>query len=428
MKKTSETLKNRAISALRYLERYTKTDMVYLAKGGFWGGVSQVTLSCMTFALAVAFAHLVPKETYGQYKYVLSIVSLLGTLTLSGLGVAVLQSVSNGYEGTIRYAFWQNIRWSVFFFLGSGLISIYYFLEGNTSIGISMLIIGSLWPFFNSTNLYSSLLVAKKDFRRITLYFDILGNLIPYLALFITMFLTVNPLWFVTVYIVSNTLIGILLYKHVTSLYHLNNSIDPDMLGYSKHLSTIGILNSIADNLDQILVFHYIGAAQLAVYNFATAIPDQIKGPIKSITNLMFPRFAKREDEDIQAGINNKMFILFTTGLVISLVYIFLAPYIYKIFFPKYIDSVFYSQIFSLSIVTFASIPANTYLSVKKKIRELYILNTSTSIVQIFIVSASIIKWGILGLIIARVLIRTLYGMTSIILYKVTMQKTIYQK
>lgn len=411
-------LKDKTIRTLTWLGKYTKIDMLYLAKGSFWGSISQISTALMALGLAMAFARLVPKEVYGQYKYILSIISLLSTLSLTGLNMAVLQSVSSGYEGTIKYAFWQNIRWSALFFLAAGIISIYYFLHNQFTLGISMLIAGCLWPFFTSTNLYSSLLIAKKDFKRVTIYFDLIGNIVPYLAIFGTMFVTQNPVWFVAVYIISNTVIGLILYARITTIYKPNTKVDPGVLGYSKHLSAIGILNTIADNMDQILVFHYVGAAQLAVYNFATAIPDQIKGPVKNLLNLLLPKFTERTDKEIHATMNNKFLLLFLACLIIVVGYIITAPFIYKIFFPQYLDSVIYSQIFSLSILSFAGTPSYIYLSARKKVRELYIANTIGSILQIIVVFVGIYMWGLIGLVVARVLMRIISSIIGIVLYR----------
>jgi O-antigen/teichoic acid export membrane protein len=418
-----EKLEEKSVRFLKWLEKYIKTDMLYLAKGGFWGILSQFVTSAMTFAMAIAFAHFVSKETYGQYKYVLSIISLLGTLTLTGLGTAVMQSISRGYDGTLSYAFWKNIKWSIFFFAGAGITAIYYFLHGNTTIAISLLVAGCLWPFFNSTNLYSSLLIAKKDFRRVALYFDIVGNFVPYFCLFVTMFLTKNPLWFVIVYIISNTTIGIILYWRIVLIYKPNKEVDPHMLGYSKHLSLMGILSGISENIDQILVFHYVGAAELAIYNFATAIPDQIKGPTKSLANLIFPKFVERSDKEIHAGIKNKMMVLLVSSILIIAVYIFAAPYIYKIFFPKYTESIIYSQIFSLSIIAIVAIPASSYLTARKKIKQLYTASIFMSIFQITIDFVSIIYWGLLGLIFARVIVRVVSAVLNITLCEVAIKK-----
>jgi O-antigen/teichoic acid export membrane protein len=412
-----ENIKNKFIALLRWSEKYTKTDMVYLAKGGFWATTSQICVSLMTFLLAIAFAHYVSKEAYGEYKYVLSVASILGAFTLSGLGTAVLQSVSRGYEGTLRYAFWKNIRWSTLFFLGATTTALYYLAHGNASLGISMLLVGCLWPFFTSTNLYSNYLIAKKDFKRSSIYFFIIGNLFPSLCLFATMLITSSVAYLIAVYTVSNTIIGAILYIRILKIYKPNKEVDPEMLGYGKHLSLINILIIVGSNIDQILAFHYIGAVELAIYNFAIAIPDQIKGPMKNLTGLIFPKFTERSDTEIRSGMKNKFLYLFIGSAVLIIVYILVSPYIFHIFFPKYTDSIFYSQIFSLSLLWMSSIPAETYLSAKKKIKELYLSNILIFILQIILMSFGVIFLGLLGLVLARVITRLSTSAVNILFY-----------
>lgn len=417
------SLKNSSLKALKWLERYTKTDMVYLAQGGFWTILSQIIVSLSTLLLAIAFAHFVSKETYGEYKYILSIASILGTLTLTGLGSAITKAVTLGYEGTLQYAFWKNIKWSILFFTLSLATSIYYFINGNSSIGISMLVIGSLSPFLSSTNLYNSYLVAKKDFSRSAIYFGIIGNVFPAFCIFLAIILHSNPLWFVIVYFLSNTLIGVILYLKIVKIYKPNDKVDEGVIGYSKHLSIIGILGGLANNIDQVLIFHYIGPAQLAIYNFALAIPSQIKGPIKGIAGLIFPKYTEREDHEIRHGMRNKYLVTFITSLVIIVAYIFCAPFIFRILFPKYLDAVFYSQILSLSLLAIISIPSEIYFVAKEKIKEQYIANVSIPIIQIIIMFSFIMWKGVLGVVIARVIIKIIWSIINISLFEKTSRK-----
>jgi len=416
-------LRNKAYRALRWSERYTKTDMLYLARGGFWMTTSSVVVSSLSFLLAISFAHFLTKETYGEYKFVLAIAGILGTFALTGLGSAVMRSVGRGFEGTLHYAFWTNIRWSALSFLGALVLSIYYFAHGNSSLGLAILVVGSFSPFLSSTNLYSAYLTAKKDFRRHAIYFDIIGNLVPYTALFATMLLTDSPLWLILVYFSSNTLIGIILYKRTVKIYQPGPTVDTESLGYSKHLSLMNILSGLANNIDQILVFHYIGAAELAIYNFATAIPDQTKGPLKGLNKLIFPKFVVREDHEIRTGMRNKFLWLLVLSIVLVLAYILAAPYIFSIFFPKYMGSVLYSQIFSISFLSIPFSPANVYLAAKKKVKEQYMVYSLTSIVQIIAVFFGIFFWGLLGLIVARVITRIFSGLINATLYKYSLGK-----
>ncbi len=419
------SLKNKSHNLLRWLERYTKTDMVYLARGGFWAILSQIVASLSTFFLAIAFAHFISKETYGEYKYILSIGSIISAFTLSGLNTAVLQSSSRGFEGTLNYAFWENIRWSILFFLLALGISVYYFVNGNLLLGSGLLVVGSFSPFLKSTNLYNAYLVSKKDFRRSSIYFSIIGNLFPAISLLVTLFLTDNPLWLVTVYFASNTVIGVILYLETLKIYRPNKKIDPEALSYSKHLSFMDILSVIADNIDQIFVFHYIGAAQLAIYNFAIAIPSQIKGPLKGLAGLIFPKFVERSDREIRSGMKNKMILLFIGSLLAIGAYTLAAPYIFHIFFPKYEDSIFYSQIFSLSLLWIVAIPADSYLLAKKKIKEQYTLNIVGSLIQIAILAFGVIKGGILGLVLAQVITKLIWSVMSMVLYEKSSKKAV---
>jgi len=420
-----EKLKNKVVATLRWSEKYTKTDMLYLFKGGFWGIFSQIVVSVSTFLLAISFAHFISKEAYGEYKYILSLASILGAFTLTGLGTAVARSVTQEYEGTLNDTFWKNIRWSVLFMLIALSTSVYYFVNGNNSIGTAMLVVGSFSPFFNSTNLYNAYLIAKKDFKRSAIYFGIVGNLFPSLCIFVAILLTNKPLWLITTYFVSNTLIGIILYTRVIKIYKPNNKVDPEALGYSKHLSIMNILLVVANNVDQVLVFHYIGAAGVAVYNFAIAIPDQIKGPMKSLSSLIFPKFTEREDAEIRSGMKNKIVLLFCASVIMIGIYIILAPYIFHIFFPKYLDSIFYSQILSLSLLGMASIPAETYLSAKKKIKEQYAVNVLVSITQIIITFLFIFYLGLIGTVAAKVITRLLFSLMNVALYEKASKQTI---
>ena len=87
-------------------------------------------------------------------------------------------------------------------------------------------------------------------------------------------------------------------------------------------------------------------------------------------------------------------------------------------------DAVFYSQIFSLSLINIAFFPADVYLAARKKIREQYLASVSISIIQIIVVTLSIIYWGLFGLILARVLVRILSGLISFTIFRHTIKKT----
>lgn len=411
-------LKNRLNCLLRWSEKYTKTDMVYLASGSFWSIIAQVITAFLIFGFAILVARYLPKEAYGQYKYIIATVALLSSFSLTGLGTAIFQSVARGYEGELLEGFWLNLRWSALVFLGAFMLAAYYFLQGNSTLAFGVLIGGSLSPFLTSANLSSVFLNAKKDFRRSSVYFSIIENIVAIGALAITVLFTKSPLILAIVYFSGNTLATYLIYRRVVQLYKPDpTKTDPEMLTYGKHLSLMGILNGIAGNIDQILLFHFVGPAQLAIYNFATAIPDQTKGPLKMLDTMVQAKFVNRSNKEISAGMKSKMFWLAVSSTIFIAFYIFLAPYFYGIFFPNYAEATFYSQLYAISLLSSVFSPANSYLSAKKKVREQYITSTTNSLFQITAMFICVFYWGLLGLIIARVLTRVFYGIASYILY-----------
>lgn len=408
-------MKERVYRLLRWSEKYTKTDMVYLARGGFWSVAGQVSASLIALTLSVAMARYVPKDIYGQYKYVLAIVSVLSAFSLNGIGGAVLQSAARGFDGALADGFKANMRWSFAIFIGSFALGGYYLIAGNFIIGLAILIGGSITPFLGSSNLYAPFLSGKKEFALQAWYADFVTNIIPAVALIITAYVAPQPLPLIAVYFGTNLAATAYAYWRTARKLHTATARhDPHMLHYGKHLSAIGILNGIAGNIDQLLLFHFAGATDLAIYNFATGIPDQMKGPLKALDTMTRARFANREETDIHSSIRNKMFWLFILSIFTIAIYILIAPYVYFFLFPTYTDAIPYSQIYAVSLFAMIASPAISYLSAKKKIREQYVASVSVSIFQIIVMSLGVVYWGLLGLIIARVLTRFANGLSSL--------------
>lgn len=411
-------IKEKTHKALRWSEQYTKTDMVYVAKGGFWSVLGQIVSSGTVFIFAVIVARYLPKEVYGEYKYIIGAVALLSSFSLTGLGTAVFQSVASGYDGALREGFWENIRWSALIFIGAFGMAAYYYTQGDHTLALGLLIGGSLSPFLTSANLIGQFLNAKKDFRGVTIYIGIIQTLISSGALIVSIFFTHNPVILTAVYFLGNTLSTLWIYFHVSKIYKIDASkTDPGMMTYGKHLSLMGILSTIANNIDQVLLFHFVGPAELAIYNFATAIPDQTKGPISMLNTMLQAKFVSRNDEEIGKNMRNKFFWIAFSVFIFVILYIVLAPYFYTLFFPKYMGAIFYSQIYALSLLSFIFTPAASYLVAKKRVREQYVSGITISLIQIVAMVIGATGWGLLGLILARVGTRWFGSVLNYILY-----------
>ena len=75
-------IKHKIIGILRRSQKFTGTDMVYVAKGGFWWIFGRLCISLISLATMTAFAHWSPKEVYGAYTYILSMAAIFGLFAL----------------------------------------------------------------------------------------------------------------------------------------------------------------------------------------------------------------------------------------------------------------------------------------------------------------------------------------------------------
>jgi O-antigen/teichoic acid export membrane protein len=398
-------MKGKLHSFLRYLERYTKTDMVYLTKGSFWLTIGQGVAVVSSFLLSIVLAYYLPKEVYGNYKFILSLAGIIGGLSLSGLGTALTQAVARGAEGTLFLAVKTQLRWGNVVGLVGLAMGAYYFLNNNFTLATSLLIIAVALPLTNSTGLYGAFLSGKKDFKRGTLYW-IGGQLVNVATIMIIAMLTENVIALVAGYFISNLLTSIYFYRKCLAVYHpAHESADKEMIRYGNHLSAMGFIGVFANQLDKILVFHYAGAAPLAIYAFAYAIPEQLRGFLKNIFNVGIPKLALLERDALRKSIRDKVIRLTFFSLIVVVVYTLLAPYIFALLFPRYMDSVIYSQIYMLGMVLFPGISLfATYFQLMKETKIMYTLTVLGNVVTIIFSLLLIPKYGALGAVIENTL------------------------
>lgn len=399
------------------LERLFQTDVRYVLRGGLWLAVSQFALSGTTFLLSIAFAHFLPRDVYGVYKYVLSVVALLAITTLSGMDTAVARAVAQGHEYAVYDGLRTKLRFGMIGTVLGLMLSFYYSLHGNSFLTIGFLIASFTFPLWESFDIYNSFLNGKKLFKTQAVYYCI-TQIIAGICILIALFVSENITTILAVYFIANTTIRIINFFLVTHKIKPNTENDLGALKYGKHLSAINLFGTLLGQLDQILVFHYIGAAELAVYSLAIAPVEQLKGMLKNVQALALPRFAARTKEDVRTNIFSKAIRLGVFVGVITLAYIIAAPFFYKIFFPKYIDATIFSQITALSLVgVCVSNFLNTFLESQAQEKKLLASNLF-GIINIAILFPLIAYYGLMGAVIGRLIGRFLSLLVAVIIIK----------
>jgi len=410
---------------LRWSERYTNIDMVYFASGSFWQTFGQVVTGVLSFGLILLFANLVPKEIYGTYRYILSLAAILNVLTLTGMNQAVMQAVATGNESILRASVTYQLKWNSILTLAFLLAGGYYFLHNNWALGGSLLILSLCTPLTTAFNTYGAYLAGKREFRLNNL-FGIISTLVYVGGTALAIMLSGEVIWLVAAYALTTLAANIVLY--VWTLRRFKPPAVPlvptdEVFAYGRKLTLIGIMGPVVSQLDNIILTHFWGPAQLAVYSLGMAIPNRLVPFIKSWVDIGFPKLAIKTDKEIQEVFLKRILLGGLVGAVFAAGYIVTAPYVFTYLMPSYLEAVFYSQLLAL---TFVFAMPNRYIGLlftaKKLALPTFISNSIQNVIRILLYLALGIWGGILGLVIAQLICAALGLIINLAVWQISMR------
>ncbi len=389
-------------NSLARLQRYAQTDVTYLIKGGFWLGVGHIAQIFGGVVVTIVLANTIEKNDLGLYQFVLATASILGAFTLTGLATSITTAVAKGDEGALRSGVRAKLKWNTFIVVASAIVAGYYFWQNDSILGISFLIVGALTPFIESFHLYQQYLIGKQEFQY-NAYLSVIRKAIPALSIISTvLFFTQEPLQLVFVYFFSNTISMILLYKMTVWRYQppLSENFS-DTIRFSKHLSVMNLAGRIANNIDKILIFHHLGAVAVATYTIAQLPTKATGNSFSLLRSLALPKLAKRDLATLQETLPRKVRFLFLLAALLTVAYIFLAPFVFSIFFPDYLDAIIISQALALSLLF---TPRMTYLhalTAHEKTNSLYIMQVALPALKLLLLYVLLPIYDIWGAVYA---------------------------
>lgn len=395
--------------------------MVYLASGGFWLVAGQVGAATTAFAFSLAVAHYLPQYIYGSYRYIFSLVAIIGAFSLTGLGTTVVRSVALGFDSSLRHGYYRNLAWSLPLLVGFAVTSGYYAFSHAYEIATAIAVAGAATAVINAASLHNAYWSGKKDFYRGTLYWTI-ANTTATGATILAMILTDQLLALIGAYFITAALVNTLLYYSIARHVPVTpKSIEEARMEQdSVHLSLLNFLNTVAGQIDKIIVFQMLGPTQLAIYSFALALPEQLRGVLKSGARLALPRFAERDFAQIQGSLGARLLRFSLLILILATAYVFAAPLIFTLLFPTYRESVQYSQLFALTLFTTLGTIPLAALQAHAKLRALYTHSIIANVVQLSSSISLIYFFGLWGAAVAVVLNRAVNLLVPLYLFKKT--------
>jgi O-antigen/teichoic acid export membrane protein len=165
----------------------------------------------------------------------------------------------------------------------------------------------------------------------------------------------------------------------------------------------MNILAVSANHIDKILLFHFLGAVETAIYSIAIAMPGQINSMLKNIKVISRSKFTTRKLTDIEKNFKKRLLMFLAVVIAVIVSYVLASPLVFKLLFPQYLDSIFYSQVFSISLLGSLAFVYTALLEAKKQVRKLYLFNTVSYGTQILLMVVMIPIWGLMGAVLAKV-------------------------
>ena len=156
---------------LQYLQHTTRVDVLYYLENSRYLLVQQAISVGSTLALAVVFARYLSRQTYGEYQFVLALISIFSFLSVPGMSDAAFSSIVKGYDGAFSKGLKLRLKWGL---LGTPVLSLlggyYFFYRESPELGLAIFVAALFFPLLNTLNTWSTILRAKKDFRTSSIF------------------------------------------------------------------------------------------------------------------------------------------------------------------------------------------------------------------------------------------------------------------
>lgn len=367
-------------------------------RGGTFLTFTQLTSALFGFVLTIAFAHYLPQDIYGVYRYILATYALLVIVSLPGLDTAVLETLSKGNQGAFKHALKTKFKYGFIGTLVSILYGLYHLYTGDQTLFWLFVLVGLFLPFIECLSLYTAVLNSQRRFG-VWAFTEIVNQLVSTASLFICIYFTDNIFLLISAYFVPYIIVRLIVTLYALRKYITNTLYDASYLAYGKIMTWYQIITRGIASIDQMVLFHVMGPAQVAIFSIATAIPQRFQSVLKITGTLAFPKYATRDEQDIKTHLPKKMFMFGGAILLVGLAYAGIAPLFFKLLFPKYLESVPYSQLaifFTLSGMTY---PFGAYLTAHKKVKESYWLAILSFAVKILCLIILVPAYGVWGAI-----------------------------
>ena len=388
------------------LTRVLRLDVRFYGRSLSWISIAYSTAVLRGLATTFFLAHSLQPEALGQFRYVLALFAIASVFSFSGLHVGIIRGVAQGNTVIIRDTIRVQARWTPIGTLALSLVAAYYgFVRHETTVGIALFIAGIAFPFYSMAGLFGPILTGQErvgDLAKTSMTSNLSFSVLFFLVAFNTHSI---PLLILAYFGFDVLIRGFMTYRLYRQIPLRGESAQDQDLG--RHLTAIGAMQTIAGQLDQLLVNAFGGYASLAGYSIAALIPEQIKDFLGNITGIILRRFSTRSlNEKTLAATRRHFWMYFAVSAVGVAMYAATAPLIIKLLFPAYTDQIPATILYAVGLLGLASSIGITFAQAHLQKQRLWVFFTSQSIVAVLLNILLIPSFGAMGAVLGKTLTR----------------------
>ncbi len=359
-------------------------------------------------------ARLFPRALYGEYQWILAVVGTLASIGIPEVYKASARAIARGREGALVGV----AKRQLLFCLGTSALLLlmipllpYFYDKDVTYLLIAAAV---LFPFSQvAGTLFSGITLGKSNFL-LALQANIAWSIAMIAVTVGILYFHPSPL----LMLIATLGIPTVVYLAFT-LPHLPKAKASDDAGsivrYGFELTLLNLPLTLSSRLDYFLVSAYFGLNQLAVLSVALLIPEQVKVWIGELLAVTFQSQAKGDDSRKRRKKLMKAYVAFTLLMAAGIaVYVAIAPALFRVLFPNYLDAVSLTQFAAVILITAPSSLLLQYLEAQKMIHALRWTRWLSAAIYCVTLIVLVPRFGLIGALISRGLLRLTYAVCSI--------------
>ncbi|MBG9452131.1 hypothetical protein ABE67_22915 [Cytobacillus firmus] len=311
--------------------------------------INDILFIALRIVLSVLLARLLTKEQYGSYNYFISLLTLVSIFSLPGMNQAITNSISNGRYGILKAATFVKLKYSILgiLFLITFLTYELLFRNPETSTIIMYIVCIIMLVPFNALTSYTSFYNGVQDYKGLKRTNINLNIFIIITTISITI-LTKNVVFALTTYLVGVSLFQFFIYIKQIKQCENEEYLEKD-IRFGKSFSGINAILHFSNNIERILIAHFLGLEMLAIYTVASAIPNQFRRISGFGITYLFPKISALNEYEAIKTIKQYRLKLNVFYFSIGLIGILVSPILIVLLYgEKYNESVIYTQLFFL--------------------------------------------------------------------------------